>query len=365
MNSSPALAADRSLFPVWDPTVPFPAFDEMPDLDRVTHLALERAQPGGYHYLHEATITRHRGRFYACWANHRTAEVNVKDELIRGRTSDDGLHWSEAAIWAQAPVAGAASYNHPVIYSTGDRLWGFFVGWYEERPTTQIFACDDASGKWECLEASIPGFVPFCPPQRLPDGNWILGGELHWYEAAVAISDGDDFTRWETVQLPRPDDLKLIFPETAIIDCGDSLLAFCRPQHTRTAPVAESRDNGRTWSTLTLSNYPLTASQPFTGKLSTGQQYLLTNSLEEGRCLLSIAVTGPQGGLFRRIYKLRHQQWPKVRLFGGWGDGSRVGKPTEWSYPGALEFEGNLYVAYTQGKEDCALSIIPLEALHV
>ena len=36
MNSSPALAADRSLLPVWDPAVPFPAFDEMPDLDRVT-----------------------------------------------------------------------------------------------------------------------------------------------------------------------------------------------------------------------------------------------------------------------------------------------------------------------------------------
>ena len=59
------------------------------------------------------------------------------------------------------------------------------------------------------------------------------------------------------------------------------------------------------------------------------------------------------------------EQESSARLFGGWGEGSRVGKPTEWSYPGAIEHDGKLYVAYTQGKEDCALSIIPLSALAV
>ena len=79
-----------------------------------------------------------------------------------------------------------------------------------------------------------------------------------------------------------------------------------------------------------------------------------------GRCLLTIAVTGPEGGLFRRIFKLRHQQWPRRRLFG-----NAVGKPTEWSYPTAIEHNGNLYITYTQGKEDCVLSIVPIEVLTV
>jgi hypothetical protein len=365
MPSSTELAADKSLIPVWDPSVPFPSFEQMPDLDVVTHVVVERAQPGEYHYLHEPTIAFHQGRFHLCWANHPTHEANIKDEIIRGRTSLDGIHWSEPSIWVEPPEASAESFNHPVIWSHGDDLLGFFVGWRDERPTTELFKLDDATGKWQYLEASIPGFIPFCPPQKMPDGNWIIGGELYWYEAAVAISHGDDLTKWDTVQLPRPEDLKLIFPETAIINRGDRLLAFCRPQHTQTAPVSESRDWGRTWTELALSNFPLTPSQPFTGTLSTGQQYLLTDNLEQGRCLLSIAVTGPEGGLLRHIFKLRHQQWPAARLFGGWGDGSRVGKQTEWSYPGVIEHDGNLYIAYTQGKEDCALSIVPIEVLGV
>lgn len=365
MPTSTELAADTSLLPVWDPGVPFPSPREMPDLDIVTHVTIERAQPGGYHYLHEPTIARHRGRFYLGWANHPTVEINIRDEVIRGRTSVDGIHWSDSEVWVQALQAGAESFNHPVIWSHCDELMGFFVGWHSERPTTELFFFDDATGQWRYREASIPGFLPFGPPQRMTDGNWIIGGELYWFEAAVAISHGDDLTRWDTVQLPRPDDLPLIFPETAIIDRGDSLLAFCRPQHTPTAPVSVSRDCGRTWTTLALSNFPLAPSQPFTGTLSTGQKYLLTDSLEEGRCLLALAVTGPEDGLFRRIFKLRHQQWPAVRLFGGWGEGSRVGKPTEWSYPGVIEHDGNLYIAYTQGKEDCALSIVPIEVLEV
>ncbi len=126
------------------------------------------------------------------------------------------------------------------------------------------------------------------------------------------------------------------------------------------APVSESRDSGHTWTTLGLSNFPLAPSQPFAGRLSTGQNYLLSDSLEEGRCLLTIAVTGPEGGLFRRIFKLPHQQLPRIRLFG-----NAVGKPTEWSYPFALEHNGNLYITYTQGKEDCVLSIVPIELLAV
>ncbi|MDD4565891.1 MAG: hypothetical protein PHE79_10515 [Eubacteriales bacterium] len=50
-------------------------------------------------------------------------------------------------------------------------------------------------------------------------------------------------------------------------------------------------------------------------------------------------------------------------------DGSKtetyVGTSTEWSYPNAYEHNGNLYITYSQGKEDCVLSIIPIEALHV
>ena len=374
--SSNELAANNSLIPVWDPAVPFPSPQEMRDPDIVTHITVERAKKGGYHYLHEATIVWHRDRFYMGWANHRTNETGDHDELIRGCTSLDALHWSEPTIWAKSPLVGATSINHPLLFSHKDVLYGFFVCWREEHiPTTELFILNEASGEWEWQkESTIPRFVPFCTPQLMDNGNWIIGGENHWDKAAVAISKGDDLAKWEMVNIPRPDDLTLFFPETAIVNRGNNkLLAFCRPQQKNrelpdawTAPVSESNDGGRTWSTLGLSNFPLSPSQPFAGRLSTGQNYLLTNNLEDGRTVLSIALTDSDGGLFRHIFKVRHQQWPAIRLFGGYKDeGSSAGKPTEWSYPNAFEYEGNLYIAYSQGKEDCALTIIPVEALNV
>jgi len=370
-NSRPTsteFAADPSLFPVWDPAVSFPSPQEMCELDVVTHVSVERAQKGGYHYLHEATIARHRDLFYMGWANHRTRETGDHDELVRGCTSPDALHWSKPEIWAQAPLIGATSHNHPLLFSHEGTLYGFFVCWREGHfPTTEVFTLDDSTGKWvHHKESAIPLFVPFCTPQRMDNGNWVIGGERHWDDAAVAISDGDNLLKWRMVTVPRPKSLRLLFPECALVHRGNNrLLILCRPlYHTPgfagpcTAPVAESFDGGETWTALCLSNFPLGESQPFAGRLSTGQNYLLTNSLEDQRCLLTIALTGPEGGLFRRILKVRHQQWPKVRLFE-----NSLGRPTELAYPGAIEHDGKLYIAYSQGKEDCSLSIVPIDVL--
>jgi hypothetical protein len=366
---SPALAADPSRFELWDCRAPFPAFDEMPDLDVVTHVSIERATPDGYHYLHESSIAAHHGKLYLGWANHRVGEVNVRDELIRGKTStDDGLTWSAAETWVAPPTIGGESFSHPALATHAGRLWGFFTCFHDEKPRTEVFTLDDATGKWEPRGSSIPGFLTLRPPMKMRDGNWIMAGEDYWYEAAVAISAGDDWTRWELIRIPRPESIFLKFPETTLVDQGDRLVAFCRPHEQPTAPVSVSRDCGRTWSVLEHSNFPLAGSQPYAGVLSTGQHYLITNNLEEGRTLLSIAVTAPGAHTFSRVWKIRHQQYPKRRHWPGvfWKGKlvkPMIGTPTEWSYPAAIEHGGNLYVCYTQGKEDCALSIIPTRAL--
>jgi hypothetical protein len=162
--------------------------------------------------------------------------------------------------------------------------------------------------------------------------------------------------------------MKLKFPETAIINQGDRLIALCRPFKQPTAPVSVSTDFGRTWDTLRLSNFPLCPSQPYAGVLSTGHHYLLTNSFDHGRVLLTIAIADPGSPVFTRIRKVRHQHWPKRRLFGGIGElgdkrQSYVGRQTEWSYPAAVEHDGKLYIIYTHGKEDAVLSIVPVSVL--
>lgn len=395
MSTSCELAAEAGRFPVWDARCPFPSFDTMPDLDVVTHVSIEKAQPDGYHYLHESGIAAHRGVLHIVWANHREAECNVTGELIRGATSNDGgLTWSPARTIAEAPMWGSRSFNHPAIATHADQLWGFFTRWDDQKdtaknqyksccnaegvgpqPSVEIVRYDDAKACWTTTGARIPGFLPFRPPLKMRDGNWIMGGECYWYEAAVATSHGDDWTAWDLVLVPKPEGMTLLFPETALIDQGDRIVAVCRPDPREpmkmtTAPASTSTDCGRTWTPLALSNFPLAASQPYAGTLSTGQHYLITDNLEEQRGLLTIAVTRPGERLFSRIWKVRHQHFPRRRLFPGYlidGEikGNQRGGKTEWSYPAAVEHDGKLFISYTQGKEDCVLSIVPVSALAV
>ena len=195
-RSSTAWAADTELCEVWDASVTFPAFDEMPDLDVVTQVAVERARPGEYHYLHEPAIAWHRDLLQVCFANHPVAETNVRDEVIRGRRSLDGLRWAEASIWAEAPMGDVESYNHPVLFEHEGRLLGFFTGWRNERPHTQLFMFDDDRQEWQHLGKEITGFIPFCPPQRLADGGRVArigrtaaGADRRWY-AGGAVPAG-------------------------------------------------------------------------------------------------------------------------------------------------------------------------------
>lgn len=391
-RKSTELAADSSLFQIWDPAAPMPDAEHMQDLDVITHVTVERAQLEGYHYLHESALALYRERLHLCWANHRVAEYNIFDELLRGTVSSDGgLTWSPVKEWIAPPTGGSLSYNHPILHVHQGKLLAFVARWNPEtpdqprpakpltccneegvgpQPATEIFMLNDATGQMQSLGTTVPGFIPFRPPIKMRDGNWIVGGERFWYEPAVIISHGDDFSKWKLIPIPRPQEIDLQFPETTLIDQGDRIIAFCRPRHQQTAPVSVSHDCGQTWSPLQMSNYPMASAKPFAGLLSTGQHYLITCHLEEGRGLITIAVTEPGGRLFKKIWKIRHQHFPRRRHFPGYlvegkVNGSEIDGKTEWSYPAAIEHQGNLYVSYTQGKEDCILSIIPIRALAV
>jgi hypothetical protein len=362
---------------IWDSNLPFPDYKTMEDPAVITHVQVERAQQGVYHYLHESAIAWHRGRLFVGYANHPTHEDNIKDELIRGRISDDGgMTFGPTESWINQPQTGACSFNHPVFATKENKLWSFVTRWEKDvtLPRAEIFAFDDKTEKWNPCNANIPTFIPFRPPMKMNDGNWIMGGESFWFDAAVAISHGDDWTQWDLIVIPKRKGLELMFPETALIDQGNQIIAFCRPKTDGPAQVSSSTDFGKTWEDLQDSNFPITSSQPYAGLLSTNQHYLITNHIDQGRALLTLALTEPNGKTFKKMFKIRHQQTPTRRVFtcGKWYDNDtgevstfEVGSETEWSYPAAVEHEGKLYISYTQGKEDCVLTIIPINCLAV
>ena len=174
-GDSGKLAKEEGLFEVWDASVEFPKPKYMEDPGIITQVAVAKAKEGEFHYLHEATVAWHKGRFFVGWSNHKTHEDENRDEQIRGCTSLDGLHWTEPTVWVAAPFLGLSSFNHPLLFEYGEVLYGFFVAWKNGEPYTEIFTFDDEEEKWIHHDgAGLAGFVPFCTPQLMENGNWIM-----------------------------------------------------------------------------------------------------------------------------------------------------------------------------------------------
>jgi hypothetical protein len=351
---------------IWDPSNYYPPDAVIPFLPVVTHVTIERTTSDGFRYLHEPAIAFHKGVLHAIWAS-GPSELNFTHEMVRGsRSTDGGLTWSTPRVIA--PGHATLSHNHPSMFTHQGKLWIFATRFDQESPRTPVmvgFEWDEQTDTYKPLGVLAREFVVFDTPKRMKDGNWVLAGEKSFNtQPRVLISKGDDLTRWTPVDIPIPEGTKLVTPETTVLVGDAELITITRNSNHGMALASESRDFGRTWSTAVISNYPMAPSKPIGGTLSTSQRFLIANSADDGRKLLSIAVSRPGEKLLSKVWKIRHQAYPMVRSPSGVNLPSRE-RETQWSYPAAVEANGNLYVIYSVGKEDCELSIIPLRALRL
>ena len=112
----------------------------------------------------------------------------------------------------------------------------------------------------------------------------------------MAISRGDDFTRWDLVVIPVAPNLGRIWGESTVIVEDKRITNIARYGAKALALAATSDDYGRTWTPSTPSNLPMATSKPYAGTLSTGQRFLVcTTTGDSGgrRSPLTIAVSRP------------------------------------------------------------------------
>ena len=337
--------------------------EKIPDVEDASHVTVHRAVKSEYQFLHGASIVWHKGELIANWANSPVDE-NSPAEIVRARRSiDGGRTWSKLETIAPG-FKGPERHSHGPFLSDHGRLWVFACR-FGKGPAArrfpglggEAFVFDEEARRWVSRGVVVSDLWPCCEPIRLADGNWLLAGpDRHGYPA-VAISRGDDLTRWETVKLPVPNDLRgrISYGETTVWADGRNLTAVIRGRTGR-ALVSTSDDLGRTWAPVRSSNYPVAAAKPYAGVLSTRQRYLITNLTN--RDTMVIAVGKPGERTLCRIWRVRHGR-SRQPLYPGRAKGP------QWSYPYAHEHHGKLYVVYSMGKEDCGLTILPVKSLTV
>ena len=307
---------------------------------------------------------------------HNKGEENTVNEEAQYRVSrDNGRTWSELRVIDTGEEADLA-VSHGVFLSHHGKLWAFHGAYFNkmERIHTRAYSLDESTGRW--IEHGIvirDGFWPMNQPVRMDDGNWIMPGILagpysndRVFPAAVAISHGDDFTRWDEVELATAKGIDKMWGESALWVDGKRVFNVARYGGEAIALAAVSDDYGRTWTASAISNLPMATSKPAAGTLRTGQRYLIcTTARNNGgkRSPLTIAVSRPAQNFFTRVWVIRGSRHP-----------DQAGESAETlnlAYPCVVEHNGNLYVGYSnnggcRGNLNSAkLAIIPIEKLKM
>lgn len=310
-----------------------------------------------HHFLLGASIIKH-GNIWICAYGQSRLEENDSESRFACKYSFDGcLSWSEET--EIAGPEGDRSHSHGVLYDDNGTIWAFYPGaryaggsTYPELKMEASVLRDDGL-VWEKKGVVLDtDFWPLCEPMRLDDGSVLIAGLFTGNSGsspAVAISRGD-LTKWDLSVIPDPSDIKP-WGETSVVKYPDRLVAFVRTAK-GTVALSESFDFGRTWSALVLSNHEIADSKVYGGTLDTGSRYLIYNI--GSRKTLSIAVGKTDGSEgFSASYLIRN----------GWQKDPVYLNKRQWCYPYAVEDDGKLYVVYSENKENCELTIIPISSL--
>ena len=363
-----ALPKPAAALPLWDEahTLPKAADAEFHVIKRL------RPDSDGAKWTLGVGLAWHKGRLYASYGYNR-GEENTPTEEAHVRVSEDGgKTWGPSVIMDAGE--GDLGVSHGVFLPHGGRLWAFMGAFHAgpklyHRVHTRAYVLNETTDRWEPRGAVIEGgFWPMQEPLKMTDGNWIMAG-LHiggqfgqgGNLPAVAISKGEDFTKWDMVVIPAAAGLGTIWGESTVIVDGSRVLNISRYGKKPLALLSVSENHGLTWTPTAPSNLPMATSKPYAGTLSTGQRYLVcTTTANTGgaRSPLTIAVSRPGESVFSKVFLIRRSVSTET---------PGVSAPNaDFSYPYAVEHEGKLYIGYTH-KSHVAneLAVIPVSSLEI
>lgn len=361
---------------IWDSAVALPKSADLVPIAglRIVSIKPHEVDIDGFDWIHGVALAWHKGALYASFGLN-TGKENTATEIAGSRVSyDEGLTWEPLVKIDDSDDDLAIS--HGVFCSKLGTLWAFQGAFHGDmqKVHTRAYRLNEADGTWSPEGIIIQdGFWPMQEPQQMTNGNWIIAGiqVANGFggtddPVAVAISNDDDFTRWQVHVIPKPAEMDMWGESTVILD-GANILNIAR-YRIPVALASRSSDFGRTWSEVKVTNLPMTASKPYAGTLSTGQRYLIcTTTADSGRARnpLTLAVSRPGEDKFSKIYLIRAAEYTVPN-----GENLDSHPNGALSYPYAVEHDGRLYVGYSNSggrpgnRNSLELAIIPLESIE-
>ena len=318
-------------------------------------------------------LVHHDGKFWCIWSDGPQVEDWPTQE-IKYSTSDDGLAWSDARSVTGTPKEPYAFIARGLWVRDGELL--ALAAHYREKgafgaqETKQLelvaYRYDTSSESWKYYGRLYDNAINNFPPQKLSSGDWILTRRDSRFNVTVLVGGRkaiDDWQAFPVVQIGevegfRPDEpIFWPLPDSTLFalfrDNGGSQRLF----------HSVSRDQGRTWDTPVLTNFPNASSKLFSMRTSRGYRILVLNANPSiGRRELHLAVS-VDGTTFTHLARLDVPSPPSIPK-----DVSRISKKFNagiagLQYPHVIEHGGRLLVALSRGKVQTEVFQVELDEI--
>jgi len=327
---------------------------------------VHRSVPGQSGFNHHPYLSHYDGKFWAIWSSSRMQEEGV-DQRVMYATSVDGHQWTPMQVLTPDPDG-----------PDGPIRWIARGLWLDDGRLTALAAQIESAnyaqrGKdvvWKNLRlmryqweagAWIPKgvFADDCMNNFPPA---LLGGVLsmacrdRYMNVSMARLEDAATVTWRRVPLHAAPPFHKMDEPTWYRDPQGIVHMVVRDNNrSRRLVRALSHDEGRTWGAPVMTNYPDATAKNFTGRLSNGWYFLISNPNPDGRNPLSISFSR-DGWVFERPMNVRvHPRSSRV--------GERSQPKGSPQYPHAVEHGGSLWVIYSVNQEDIELTEIPLGGL--
>lgn len=322
------------------------------------------------------------GRFWCIWSDGPKVEDWPTQE-VKYATSEDGLNWSEArsvtgtpdepyafiarGLWVRDGklLTLAAHYRDKGAFGANKELELWAYGW------------DPQTRKWEFVSKVYDNAINNFPPQKLPDGNWILTRRDARFNVTILIGGRDRLDKWREHRVVDLNEVQGFRPDEPIFwqirngsredssthEFGFLLNALFRDNGgSRRLFHSTSRDLGRTWTTPVLTNFPNSTSKIYSTGTSRGYRVMVSNANPKwGRRELHLSVSR-DGKHFIRMAQV---DVPAPLAPAGF---ESIWKKFSYGiaslqYPHVIEHDGHLWIALSRCKLQTEVFRISLDSV--
>jgi len=327
------------------------------------------ATEGDWQFNLHSYLFCHNDTFWAMWSSGRVNESD-RDQVIHYATSTDGHNWGSPGIITDSPVA--ADGKPGLVVARGFyELDGKFIalvaymdsiiglgpevykrGW----ENLKLLRFEWDGKKWIDRGVFLDDFMNNYPPLPIKDRLFMTRRDGPQRKVYSVLSNTLRGEEWTSTPLPEESDLARMSEPTWYIGPDEVVhLIFRDKAREGFLYHSISLDDGFTFSTPLQTNYPDTPAKSFTGRLSSGEYYLINNP---GKTRDPLAITfSHDGWTFSNAALLRYKA-PELRFNG------LAKLNMTFQYPHAIEHNGSLWVIYATNKEDIEISEFDLGELR-